>query len=102
MIGPMVTPFRSDSTLRVCRWQEFRERLTDRLRHRGIAGPEPGQWVGRLEVQLHAAPDGARVHRAGRRGIAGAIPLEPRRQRPPGLAARWRALALERQPGDRA
>src|SRR3989454_9253010 len=27
MSGPMVTPFRGDATLRVCRWQEFRERL---------------------------------------------------------------------------
>src|SRR5438445_560722 len=36
MSGPMVTPFRGDATLRVCRWQEFRERLPHRLgdRHR--------------------------------------------------------------------
>src|SRR6266550_3990301 len=38
MSGPMVTPFRGDATLRVCRWQEFRERQPVGHRQRGAQG----------------------------------------------------------------
>src|SRR2546422_1061634 len=56
MSGPMVTPFRGDATLRVCRWQEFRERLPHRLGDRRET-PAIGKRVGshHLETELPRA-----------------------------------------------
>src|SRR6267378_225886 len=98
MIEPMVTPFRRDSTLRVCRWEEFRERLAHGVGDRRVLGPEPRQGMGRLDVQLHAPAHRDPVPRARALGVARRVPRQPRRQRPSRLAAWRRALALERQP----
>src|SRR5438094_8275274 len=96
MRGPMVTPFRGDATLRVCRWQEFRERLPHRFGDRRVLGPEPRQGMGRLDVQLDAPPHRDAVPGAGAFGVPRGVPGQPRRQRPSRLAPRRRALALER------
>src|SRR5256886_12107284 len=58
MSGPMVTPFRGDATLRVCRWQEFRERLPHRLGDRRVLRAEAREGMGRLDVQLYPPADG--------------------------------------------
>src|SRR2546426_1064074 len=98
MSGPMVTPFRGDATLRVCRWQEFRERLPHRLGDRRVLGAEPREGMGRLDVQLYPAADGDAVPGARALGVARGVPGQPRRQRPSRFPARRRALALEGQP----
>src|SRR5207249_7782096 len=95
MIEPMVTPFRSDSTLRVCRWEEFRERLPYRLGDCRVVGPEPREGVGRLDVQLYAPAYRDPVPRARALGVPPGVPRQPRRQRPSRLAPRRRALALK-------
>src|SRR5438309_12051168 len=54
MSGPMVTPFRGDATLRVCRWQEFRERLPHRLGDRRVLGAERSEeHTSELLSQFH-------------------------------------------------
>src|SRR6266705_3114590 len=97
-IEPMGTPFRSKSTLRVCRWEEFRECLPHGLGDRRIVGAESRQGVSRLDMQLHAPAHGDAVPGARALGVPRGVPRQPRRQRPARLAARRRALALERQP----
>src|SRR3989454_1059733 len=97
MSGPMVTPFRGDATLRVCRWQEFRERLPHRLGDRRVLGAEPREGMGRLDVQLYPPADGDAVPGARALGVPRGIPGHPRRQRPSRFPARRRALALEGQ-----
>src|SRR3989442_3011173 len=80
IIGPMGTPFRSDSTLRVCRWEEFRECLPHGLGVRRVGGPEPRPRMRRLDVQLHAP-----AHReAGPqyRAVESAIVVHRSRRRP--------------------
>src|SRR6266849_8138281 len=104
----MLAPFRGESSLPIPRGscalpavhyplppplrrgggQKFRERLAHGFRHGAVVGPEPGQGVGRLDVELHAPADGDPVPRARRLGIAARIALDPRGQRPARLAAR--------------
>src|SRR5216110_1245260 len=98
MSGPMVTPFRGDATLRVCRWQEFRERLPHRLGDRRVLGAEAREGMGRLDVQLYPPADGDAVPGARALGVPRGVPGQPRRQRPSRFPARRRALGLERQP----
>src|SRR5256886_11493486 len=70
MSGPMVAPFRGEATLRVCRWQEFRERLPHRLGDRRVLGAEPRERMGRLDVQLYPPADGDAVPGARALGVA--------------------------------
>src|SRR5213080_4172446 len=76
MSGPMVTPFRGDATLRVCRWQEFRERLPHRLGDRGVLGAQPREGMGRLDVQLYPPADGDAVPGARALGVARGAALQ--------------------------
>src|SRR5437016_377059 len=54
--------------------------------------------VSRLDMQLDAPAHGDAVPGARALGVPCGVPRQPRRQRPARLAARRRALALERQP----
>src|SRR5213593_3544003 len=80
------------------RRHQFRERLPHGLGDRRIIGAEARQGVSRLDMQLHAPAHGDAVPGARALGVPRGVPRQPRRQRPARLAARRRALALERQP----
>src|SRR5256885_11129317 len=65
MIGPMGTPFRGDSTLRVCRCEELRDRLPHGLLYSRLVGPDPRPRSMHHTAHVHAPAHRIEVQSVG-------------------------------------